>query len=169
MSNVTYDENNSVWNNTFLGRPLVVGETAERTRTITQKDVDAFAKASGDYNPLHFDDAFIEDSTMFEGRISHGGLIIGAISEVGAQDIPGPGSVFLSVNWRFVAPVYIPDEVVSRIEVLEVRHDKPIAKLKQTVTRSDGQVVLDGEVLTYMSPRKSLLAKAEADAATSQA
>jgi 3-hydroxybutyryl-CoA dehydratase len=151
-----YDENNSVWNTTFLGRPLEVGETAERTRTITQEDVDAFAKASGDYNPLHFDDAFIADSTMFDRRISHGGLIIGAISEVGAQDIPGPGSVFLSVNWRFVAPVYIPDEVVSRVEVLEVRHDKPIAKLRQTVTRSDGQVVLEGEVLTYMSPRKSL-------------
>jgi 3-hydroxybutyryl-CoA dehydratase len=157
----TYDENNSVWNTTFLGRPLEVGESAERKRMITQEDVDAFAKASGDYNPLHFDDAFIEDSTMFEGRISHGGLIIGAISEVGAQDIPGPGSVFLSVNWRFVAPVYIPDEVVSRVEVLEVRHDKPIAKLKQTVTRSDGQIVLDGEVLTYMSPRKSLQEKAE--------
>jgi 3-hydroxybutyryl-CoA dehydratase len=154
-----YDENNSVWQTTFLGRAPEIGETAERKRTITQEDVDAFAKASGDYNPLHFDDAFIEDSTMFEGRIAHGGLIIGAISEVGAEDLPGPGSVFLSVNWRFVAPVYIPDEVVSRIEVLEVRHDKPIAKLKQTVTRSDGQVVLDGEVLTYMSPRKSLLPK----------
>jgi 3-hydroxybutyryl-CoA dehydratase len=161
-----YDENNSVWNTTFLGRPLEVGETAERKRTITQEDVDAFAKASGDYNPLHFDDAFIADSTMFDRRIAHGGLIIGAISEVGAQDIPGPGSVFLNVNWRFVAPVYIPDEVVSRIEVLEVRHDKPIAKLRQTVTRSDGQVVLEGEVLTYMSPRTSLL---EAEQAASRA
>jgi acyl dehydratase len=152
-----YDESNSVWATTFLGRAPKIGEIVERKRTITQEDVDAFAKASGDYNPLHFDDAFIEDSTMFEGRIAHGGLIIGAISEVGAEDLPGPGSVFLSVNWRFVAPVYIPDEVISRIEVLEVRHDKPIAKLKQTVTRSDGQLVLDGEVLTYMSQRKSLL------------
>ncbi|MBM9463469.1 MaoC family dehydratase [Aeromicrobium sp. YIM 150415] len=151
-----YDENNSVWNTTFRGKAPEVGETAERTRTITQADVDAFAQASGDYNPLHFDDEFVADSTMFEGRISHGGLIIGAISEVGAEDLPGPGSVFLSVNWRFVAPVYIPDEVTSRVEVLEVRHDKPIAKLRQTVTRSDGQIVLDGEVLTYMSPRHSL-------------
>ncbi len=80
---------------------------------------------------------------------------------------PGRAACSSRVNWRFVAPVYIPDEVVSRIEVLEVRHDKPIAKLKQTVTRSDGQVVLDGEVLTYMSPRKSLLAAAEAAATSS--
>jgi acyl dehydratase len=151
-----YDENNSVWLTTFRGKAPEVGESAERTRTITQADVDAFAKASGDYNPLHFDDDFIADSTMFESRIAHGGLIIGAISEVGAEDLPGPGSVFLSVTWRFVAPVYIPDEVVSRVEVLEVRHDKPIVKLRQTVTRSDGQIVLDGEVLAYMSPRHSL-------------
>lgn len=158
-----YDESNSIWNYTFRGKAPEVGETAERKRTITQEDVNAFAKASGDYNPLHFDDDFIADSTMFDGRISHGGLIIGAISEVGAEDLPGPGSVFLSVNWRFVAPVYLPDEVTSRIEVLEVRHDKPIAKLRQTVTRSDGQVVLDGEVLTYMSPRRSLLEAAKTE------
>lgn len=151
-----YDENNSVWNTTFRGKAPEVGESAERKRTITQDDVDAFAKSSGDYNPLHFDDEFIADSSMFDSRIAHGGLIIGAISEVGAEDLPGPGSVFLNVNWRFVAPVYIPDEVTSRVEVLEVRHDKPIVKLKQTVTRSDGQIVLEGEVLGYMSPRLSL-------------
>jgi 3-hydroxybutyryl-CoA dehydratase len=156
-----YDKENSIWNTTFRGKAPEVGETAERRRTITQTDVDAFAKTSGDYNPLHFDDAFVEDSTVFESRIAHGGLIIGAISEVGAEDLPGPGCVFLNVNWRFIAPVYVPDEVTSHIEVLEVRHDKPIARLKTSVTRSDGQVVLEGEAMTYTSPRKSLQNRAD--------
>jgi 3-hydroxybutyryl-CoA dehydratase len=151
-----YDKENSVWDTTFRGKAPEVGETAERKRTITQADLDAFAQTSGDYNPLHFDDAFVEDSTVFESRIAHGGLIIGALSEVGAEDLPGPGCVFLNVNWRFMAPVYVPDEVTSHIEVLEVRHDKPIARLKTSVTRSDGQVVLEGEAMTYASPRKSL-------------
>ena len=110
-----YDKDNSVWNTTFRGKAPEVGETAERKRTITQADVDAFAKSSGDYNPLHFNDAFVEDSTVFESRIAHGGLIIGAISVGAAEDLPGPGGVFLDVNWRFVAPVYVPDEVTSRI------------------------------------------------------
>jgi acyl dehydratase len=99
--------------------------------------------------------------SVFESRIAHGGLIIGAISEVGAEDLPGPGGVFLNVNWRFIAPVYVPDEVTSHIEVLEVRHDKPIARLKTIVTRSDGQVVLEGEAMTYTSPRKSLQNRAD--------
>jgi hypothetical protein len=73
-----YDKESCVWETTFRGKAPEVGETAERERTITQADVDAFAKTSGDDNPMHFDDAFVEDSTVFESRIAHGGLIIGA-------------------------------------------------------------------------------------------
>lgn len=134
----------AVWPN---GSPSV-GDSAERTTVVTTEHIELFTRITGDRNPLHYDDAAAKAS-RFGGIIVQGGVTSGILNAVVAEDLPGPGTVFLKVEWSFVAPVRPGDEITGRVEVLEVRSDKPLARLKTTVNRHDGEVVLDGVALTY--------------------
>jgi len=127
---------------------LEVGQVAERARLVTEADIEAFTSISGDRNPLHYDQAAAAAS-RFGGVIVQGGVITAILNAVVAEDLPGPGSVFLHVDWNFRAPVYPGDEITGRVEVLEVRRDKPITTLATTVTNQRGEVVLDGTALTW--------------------
>jgi len=127
---------------------LEVGQSAERSRRVSSADIEAFTAMSGDRNPLHYDRAAAAGS-RFGGIIVQGGVTTAILNAVVAEDLPGPGTVFLHVDWSFRAPVYPGDEITGRVEVLEVRSDKPIAKLATTVTNQDGSVVLDGTALTW--------------------
>jgi acyl dehydratase len=128
-------------------RPAV-GTRATWTRTITAADVEAFARFSGDRNPLHFDEAFAA-STRAGGLIVHGGLTTALFNALVAQELPGPGSVFLHQEWDYPAPVPIGDTVTAEAEVIEARPDKPITRLRCVARRSDGTEVLRGECLVY--------------------
>ncbi len=130
---------------------LEVGRAAERSRLVTRADIEAFTSISGDRNPLHYD-AAAAAASRFGSVIVQGGVITAILNAVVAEDLPGPGSVFLHVDWNFRAPVYPGDEITGRVEVLEVRHDKPIATLATTVTNQRGEVVLDGTALTWTEP-----------------
>jgi acyl dehydratase len=130
---------------------MEIGDTASRTRTVTARDIELFTEMTGDRNPLHFDAALAEAS-RFGGIIVQGGVTTGLLNAVVAEDLPGPGSVFLHVDWSFVAPVAPGDEITAEAEVLEVRDDKPISKLRTTITNQDGAVVLDGTALVYREP-----------------
>jgi mutator protein MutT len=130
-----------------------VGDRATRTRTIEAGDIERFTDISGDRNPLHYDPDFAA-RTRFGEIIVQGGVTSAILNAVVAEDLPGPGSVFLNVNWDFRAPVRPGDEVTGSVEVVEVRHDKPITKLRTTVTRNDGTVALEGTAVCYtMTPR----------------
>jgi acyl dehydratase len=128
-----------------------VGATARRTRTVTARDIELFAELTGDRNPLHYD-ADAAASTRFGGIIVQGGVTSGLLNAVVAEDLPGPGSVFLEVNWRFLAPVRPGDEITAEVEVLEARADKPITKLRTTITNGDGVTVLDGHAVVWSEP-----------------
>jgi acyl dehydratase len=130
---------------------MKVGQTASRTRTVTAKDIELFTEMTGDRNPLHYDEALAEAS-RFGGIIVQGGVTSGLLNALVAEDLPGPGSVFLSVEWSFRAPVKPGDEITAEAEVLEVRDDKPISRLRTTITNQDGVVVLDGTALVYREP-----------------
>lgn len=125
-----------------------VGEVARRTRTITARDIELFTEMTGDRNPLHYDEE-LASRTRFGGLIVQGGVTTGLLNAVVAEDLPGPGSVFLHVDWSFRAPVRPGDEITAEVEVLEVRDDKPITKLRTTITDRSGTVVLDGTALVY--------------------
>lgn len=130
-----------------------VGQTARRTRTVTARDIELFTEMTGDRNPLHYDEDFAARSRFGE-VIVQGGVTTGLLNAVVAQDLPGPGSVFLHVDWSFKAPVRPGDEITAEVEVLEARADKPITRLRTTITRQDGVVVLDGSALVWTeSPR----------------
>jgi acyl dehydratase len=125
-----------------------VGRRATWTRTITAADVEAFARFSGDRNPLHFDADFAS-RTRAGGLIVHGGLTTALFNALVAEVLPGPGSVFLHQEWDYPAAVPIGDTVVAEAEVVEARSDKPITRLRCVARRSDGTEVLRGECLVY--------------------
>lgn len=112
----------------------------------------AFAELTGDYNPLHFDEAFTS-RTKFGRLVVQGGLTTGLLHALVAMDLPGPGTVFLSQNWKFPAPVYIGDTITAQAEVLSMHPTKPVTQLRVEVARQSGEVVLEGEAWCYtLSP-----------------
>ena len=125
-----------------------VGTLARRTRTVRREDIELFTELTGDRNPLHYDEAAAARS-RFGGIIVQGGVTSGLLNAVVAEDLPGPGSVFLRVGWEFLAPVRPGDEITAEVEVLEVHPSKPVAKVRTTITRDDGTVVLDGDAHVY--------------------
>jgi acyl dehydratase len=127
---------------------LKVGDKATRSRRISIRDIELFTELTGDRNPLHYDDDAAARS-RFGRIIVQGGITTGLLNAVVAEDLPGPGSVFLHVDWSFRAPTYPRDELTAEVEVLELREDKPIAKLRTTITNQDGNVVLDGTALVW--------------------
>lgn len=127
---------------------LQTGQTATRELTLTADHVRKYAEISGDYNPLHFDEAFVA-GTKFGRLVVQGGLTTGLLHALVAMDLPGPGSVFLSQNWKFTAPVFIGDTITARAEVLSVHPSKPVTQLAVRVTRQTGEVVLEGEAWCY--------------------
>jgi acyl dehydratase len=130
------------------GLPLQVGQTASRSLTLTTDHVRGFAELSGDYNPLHFDADFAR-RTPFGRLVVQGGLTTGLLHALVAMDMPGPGTVFLSQDWKFTAPVFIGDTITARAEVLSVHASKPVCQLAVSVRRDGGEQVLVGEAWCY--------------------
>ena len=128
-----------------------VGDKARRSRVVTTHDIELFTELTGDRNPLHYDDEAAA-RTRFGGIVVQGGVTSGLLNAVVAEDLPGPGSVFLHVDWSFKAPVRPGDEITAEVEALEVREDKPITRLRTTITNQDGTVVLDGTALVWSEP-----------------
>ena len=127
---------------------LKIGQKATRSMTLSSKHVQQFAELTGDYNPLHFEEAFVEQ-TKFKRLVVQGGLTTGLLHALVAMDMPGPGTVFLSQNWRFTAPVFIGDTITAEAEVQKIHASKPVTQLKIKITRQDKETVLEGEAWCY--------------------
>lgn len=143
-------EGTSVWPRGVPQR----GQRAERSRRVEQRDIELFTELSGDRNPLHYDEEAARASRFGE-IVVQGGVTSAILNAVVAEDLPGPGTVFLHVDWSFTAPVRPGDTITGVVEILEVREDKPITKLSTQVTRDDGTVVLEGEARCYTMPLSS--------------
>jgi len=137
----------SVWPR---GTPLV-GQRAERSRRVEVGDIERFTEISGDRNPLHYD-ADVARASRFGEIIVQGGVTSAILNAVVAEELPGPGTVFLHVDWSFKAPVRPGDTITGSVEVLEVREDKPITRLRTLVTRDDGVAALEGTAVCYTMP-----------------
>ncbi len=131
---------------------LKVGDSAQISKTISEIDIELFAKATGDFNPVHLDAVYAE-KTMFKGRIAHGLLSVGFFSTLLGTILPGYGTIYLSQEVKFLAPVRIGDAVTAKVEVLELIPEKNRAKFKTTCTNQDGKLVVDGIAWT-MPPKK---------------
>lgn len=133
---------------------VTVGRKAGRSLRLTAEHVRTYAELTGDYNPLHFDEAFAAQ-TRFKRLVVQGGLTTGLLHALVAMDMPGPGTVFLSQNWKFIAPVYIGDTITAEAEVLSVHSSKPVCQLRVRITRApegesaQSETVLEGEAWCY--------------------
>jgi 3-hydroxybutyryl-CoA dehydratase len=130
---------------------LTLGQSAERAHVVGEADITAFAAVSGDYNPVHMDETFAATSP-FKGRIAHGMLAASYISALIGDELPGPGTVYLTQSLRFRHPVRIGDEVTTRVTVSAIDQARACVKLK-TVCSVGEAVVLDGEALVMASRR----------------
>ena len=127
---------------------LSVGQRAQRTQTITAKDVELYAEITGDRNPLHFDPDFAK-RTRFGRLVAQGGITAGMLNALVAMDLPGPGTVFMSQSLKYLAPAYVGDTLTAEAEVLGLKPDKPVCQLKVTIVNQAGATLLEGECWTY--------------------
>lgn len=132
------------------GSPTI-GQTALRSRVVTARDIELFTEISGDRNPLHYDEAAAR-KTRFGGIVVQGGITTAILNAVVAEDLPGPGTVFLQVNWTFRAPVRPGDTITGEVRITRVREDKPVTELETRVFLADGTTVLDGTAVCYTVP-----------------
>jgi 3-hydroxybutyryl-CoA dehydratase len=130
---------------------LNVGDSAEFAKTIGESDIYLYAGITGDFNPAHVNEAYAE-KTFFKTRIAHGMLTAGFISAILANKLPGPGTIYLRQELKFLAPVYIGDTITAQVEVIEIVAEKNRVRLRTTCVNQDGTQVLDGEAL--ISPPK---------------
>lgn len=117
--------------------PLKIGDTASRTKQITSADIADFARATNDTNPIHLDDDYAA-TTPFGRRIAHGML---------ANELPGPGTIYLGQDLKFKAPVFVDDTVTATVELTAYREDKRIATFRTTCTNQEGTLVIEGEAV----------------------
>jgi 3-hydroxybutyryl-CoA dehydratase len=134
-------------------RELKVGDSAEISKTITEAAVNNFARVTGDFNPVHLDQAYAE-KTFFRGRIAHGLFSVGLISTILGNILPGHGTIYLSQEVKFLAPVRIGDTIRAEVEVLELIYEKNRVKFRTTCMNQDGKLVVDGTAWA-MPPKKS--------------
>ena len=126
----------------------MLGSHAERSRTTTMRDVEMFTEMTGDRNPIHYD-VELAAKSPFGGLIVQGGVTTGLLNAVVAEDLPGPGTVFLETNWRFVKAVRVGETITASVKVEHVRDDKPICRLETIVRNADGQTCVVGTATTY--------------------
>jgi acyl dehydratase len=118
---------------------------------VQASDIELFTAMTGDRNPIHYDPE-LAAATRFGGIVVQGGVTTGLLNALVAEDLPGPGSVFLQVSWRFLAPVRPGEVLTAEARVLEVRADKPVTTLETTVRTGDGVVVVDGTAVVWRDP-----------------
>ena len=128
-----------------------VGASARMRRAVTARDIELFSEISGDFNPLHYDESYV-DASPFGGVVVQGGVSTAILNAVVAQHLPGPGSVFLNLTLDFRAPVRPGDTITGEVEVVEVRSDKPITRCRMSVTRDDGVTAVEGTAVTWTMP-----------------
>jgi acyl dehydratase len=129
---------------------MQVGDSASRSRTVRARDIELFTELTGDRNPVHYDEELAARS-RFGGIVVQGGVTSAVLNAVVAEDLPGPGSVFLQVDWRFLHAVRPGDTITAEVEVLATRSDKPVHQLRTTIINQDGTVVLDGTAAVYQA------------------
>lgn len=125
-----------------------VGDRASMTRTVESADIVRFTELSGDRNPVHYDEEAAA-RTSFGRIVVQGGVTSAILNAVVAERLPGPGTVFLETNWRFLAPTHPGDTITGEVEVTAVRHDKPITTLATRVVRGDGVVAIEGTAVCW--------------------
>lgn len=130
---------------------IKIGQTAEFLKLITQEDIKNFARLTGDYNPIHLDDQYAKN-TIFKKKIAHGLLTASFISTVIATKLPGPGSIYLDQSLKFLAPVYIGEQIRIFVKVIKKNTEKRIVTLS-TEAHVGKKKVITGEARILLNDK----------------
>ena len=130
---------------------LKTGDFAEFSKTISETDIYLFAGIVGDFNPAHLNEEHAR-KTFFKTRIAHGMLVAGFVSSTIGMQLPGPGTIYVRQEIRFLGPVHIGDTVTAHVEVSEIYTEKNRVLLKTLCTNQEGVKVLEGDAV--VSPPK---------------
>ena len=141
------------WTGTIAGMPKT-GAHAERSKTVGMREIELFTEITGDRNPLHYDERAARES-LFKGLIVQGGVTTGILNAIVAEDLPGPGTVFLGMELKFAKAVYVGDTITGRVEILTARPDKPICTIAVSVRNQKGDMCVEGTATTYTAPLAS--------------
>ena len=125
---------------------LKVGDKVSLKRAFSQTEVIEYAKLTGDNNPLHVDPEFAAESS-FGRPIVHGLLVSGLISALLGSKLPGEGTIYLGQELKFLAPVFVDEEIEAVVEVVDIRQDKPIVTLRTCCFNMQGEMVLEGKAV----------------------
>lgn len=145
---------NCGWANVTNGKPLV-NQSSERARTTRIEDIHAFSEMTGDRNPVHYNEELAK-KTPFGKLIVQGGVTTGLLNACVAEDLPGPGTVFLATSLSFRKAVGVGEMITGRVEVISVRDDKPICQLNVLVLDGVGDICVEGTATTYTIPLEGL-------------
>lgn len=129
-----------------------VGDTYSEKRVITEKDVEIFADITGDHNAIHLDEEYAK-TTFFGHRLVHGMLIIGVLSAV-CSPFFGNGSIYMGHTQKFLAPIYLNDEITCALEITKTVPEKQLLTFRAWVTKADGTVAVDGEITVKIIKHK---------------
>lgn len=151
MSGGERDERHGAGRDAWPSGAPVIGQRASLSRLVRPEHIELFTEISGDHNPLHYD-AAVAAASPFGEIIVQGGVTSSILNAVVAQELPGPGTVFLQLDLRFLAPVRPGDTITGSVEVESVRVDKPITELRVSVTRDDGVQALEGRAVCFTAP-----------------
>ncbi|MGD9082704.1 MAG: MaoC family dehydratase [Desulfobacterales bacterium] len=132
---------------------LKIGDFAKFAKTVTESDIYLYAGVTGDFNPAHINEDYAK-KTFLKTRIAHGMLSAGFISTVIGNKLPGTGTIYVTQNLSFLAPVRIGDTITAKVEVIDVIDEKNRVRLKTTCFNQEGTQVLNGEAV--VSPPKPL-------------
>lgn len=142
------------WKGVLKGKPSK-GQTATRSRTTKMEDIHAFTEMTGDRNPVHYDKELAQ-KTPFGKLIVQGGVTTGLLNACVAEDLPGPGTVFLNTNLNFKKAVGVGEAITAKVELTSVRDDKPICQMKVEISDSAGDQCVEGTATTYTMPLEGL-------------
>ncbi|MHA2075384.1 MAG: MaoC family dehydratase [Candidatus Hodarchaeales archaeon] len=129
---------------------IIIGQIAKYTRTITETDIEKFADVSGDHNPVHMNEEYAK-TTIFKGRIAHGLLSASFISTVLASQLPGPGSIYLKQELKFLKPVRIGDNITTKVEVLKKDVEKKRVTLSTVCINQESKIVIEGKAVVMIN------------------
>jgi len=130
---------------------LDISQKYEENFTITQPMIETFAKATGDYNPIHMDTEFSK-AAFFKAPIAHGMLLAGIISRLIGMNFPGTGTIYLSQTLKFLKPVYVGDNLTFRLKVMDIQKERNRVLLETVIVSHNNETVLLGEALV-MPPK----------------
>lgn len=121
-----------------------IGQRASQKKKFTQEEVLSFSKLTSDDNPIHFDEEYASN-TRFKRTIVQGPMVVSLIGGILGSQLPGPGTIYISQETKFLKPVFIEEFVTAWVEVVKIREDKPVVTLKNWIEKDNGEIVIEGQ------------------------